>query len=259
MRELASAWLKNNHAKSHLGLLLAAEDLFSADGPAPFQFQQQEVADGEWTRVRLKIVRQPPDDLSLIAGDVASNMRAALDHAVFGLSKAKTRLNAFPIVASKKVYFDEKREKLLEGVDERFKEIVDRHQPFVGSSRRHPLALLQWFNNTDKHKLTHPGFTRPRSLAISTTPPDRVSEVEVVTPSLSGPVLDGVELCRFRRTGQDKNFKVRTTVTFSIGFGDRAIDAIDLNDIGVEIEGILGEFKRSEHKVGDGRGSTAGR
>jgi hypothetical protein len=251
MRELASAWLKYEHALEAYAIFAGAERLFLDSEPKPFQFKQDDVQDGEWTLVRLNVVREPPIDLSLLAGDIASNLRAALDHAICGLSAAKTKRNAFPIFDQKADYTPKTRENYLDGVEDRFREIVDRHQPFASTGKRHPLSYLAWFNNADKHAVTHPCATRPENLLITTNPPGR--SVEWRAPTIDGVVTDGFELCRFRRTDANPNFKVRTTVSFSVGFGERAIDGSGFRWIAEDIAGILGEFKRWEHPIRRGR------
>lgn len=96
---------------------------------------------------------------ALLMGDFIHNLRAALDHAVWAITPAhiqETRPTevAFPLHSTEKRYtaWAKKREDWYgPTVFESFRS----NQPFnaVGTGKLHPLHILQFLSNTDKHQL----------------------------------------------------------------------------------------------------------
>lgn len=112
--------------------------------------------------------RHPPNDLSLILGDLVHNARSALDHAAWqvaclrnaeeDLLKPKTRgLIAFPITQRPNEFANHA---LLRFITQEARAVFERHQPYhkADEPERHWLALLNRMWNADKHRLLHPSF-----------------------------------------------------------------------------------------------------
>jgi len=98
----------------------------------------------------------PPLALSAITGDVVNNLRAALDHVVWGLAKPKLRGShtAFPIYLDESDRSQKRFARALEGVPKRAVTAIRRMQPYEGSGepRDKPLAVLNALVNEDKHR-----------------------------------------------------------------------------------------------------------
>jgi hypothetical protein len=113
--------------------------------------------------------RAAPVCLSLIAGDLANNLRAALDHFVAGLKRASGATNrqlrdgGFPVTYHSNE-FRERAGRLLSGIPEDSDawRAIEAAQPFQAEHPdAHTLAVLARLNNADKHRLLHPAFAYP--------------------------------------------------------------------------------------------------
>jgi hypothetical protein len=94
---------------------------------------------------------------ALLMGDFVHNLRAALDHAVWAITpqhiqEARPTEVAFPLRITEKGYtaWAKKRE---EWYGPTVFEVLRSSQPFsaVGTGKLHPLHILQFLSNTDKH------------------------------------------------------------------------------------------------------------
>ncbi len=93
----------------------------------------------------------PRLELSILVGEFAYNLRAALDYVVHQLARldgAPARYRYFPIERDPKQW-SKRRESWLAGIADQHVEILLRHQPFRGQKW---LSLLKAINNPDKHQ-----------------------------------------------------------------------------------------------------------
>ena len=103
---------------------------------------------------------EPPIELGLILGDYITNLRAALDHLVWQLvllaGNTPTKTNQFPIVNTE-AQFESAKTRQLRGVAPTQVESIGEVQPYTHpvDPEEHPLALLRWLSNTDKHQVIH--------------------------------------------------------------------------------------------------------
>src|SRR4051812_34434171 len=92
--DLVNVRLKLDWAAKHIEVFRQAFESFMHRKPAPFAFRQEErrQADGSVNYELYAIIREPPpQELALIIGDVAHNVRSALDHFVFALSSRRAQ------------------------------------------------------------------------------------------------------------------------------------------------------------------------
>jgi len=120
---------------------------------------------------RVRFSNPDPDErLSVIAGDIMHNVRSALDHSVVALAPHGREFNAaFPIFTCDIQARDEttgrylhpadrkKWERRVRGLPEKAVTLLDFLQPYNGAERGEdpndsPLALLNVFQNADKHR-----------------------------------------------------------------------------------------------------------
>lgn len=105
---------------------------------------------------RVSEVSPTPALISLLVGDMANNLRTALDHLMFLLARPATekeeRAVAFPIVKSSKDFAGTRRN--MPGVPKGVRTLVETLQPY--HRRKWPetalLGQLQAINNWDKHR-----------------------------------------------------------------------------------------------------------
>jgi hypothetical protein len=98
-----------------------------------------------------------PAEFGLLIGDVANNLRSALDHIAFAFAKPTTpkeeRGIQFPLI-SKKIDFNGQAKRNLIGVPRNVRAAIERLQPYHRrkNPRLHALRYLQAINNWDKHR-----------------------------------------------------------------------------------------------------------
>jgi hypothetical protein len=126
----------------------------------------------------LRVVGGPdgfPSDWSLRIGEIAHNLRAALDGLTWQLAlitKGDPYKNtAFPIVLEK-TKWKTVSNNLLQDVPRKpvnFRQMIESFQPYNGKRlrRRSPLYRLEELNNTDKHRLVTILNTVPAGIAFS--------------------------------------------------------------------------------------------
>jgi hypothetical protein len=134
----------------------------------------------EWT-----LASEPPDytEAALILGDFIHNLRAAMDHAIWSVTPgdvqaAKPTEVSFPLYARKSQYegWARKRETWYGAA---VLDIIEYCQPFnaVGTGKTHPLHILQFLSNNDKHRLLNivaHNQVDMGSVVVDPEPPDGV-------------------------------------------------------------------------------------
>lgn len=229
---LESAGLKLDRAIEHFALLRHEAGVFMS--PQPYTLSPNVEVEGGWQLIRLHVKEEPPMRLAVIAGDVMGNINAALDHLVYALSITKPKGTGFPLFLSGDDYTRPKkdgsdRERLLAGVPDDDRAIIDAFQPYEREMRGDPLWLMREFTNTDKHRITHPAFARPRNIGFEHP---TGCEVTLDTYYRPGPLHDGAVVARFRvdcaDLPPDANVQVKAKVDLSIAFGTRGLDLVEI-------------------------------
>lgn len=217
-----------------------------------------DLEDDRWNVIRFASdVVPPPLTLGVILGEVVHNLRAVLDNLVFDLAGQPTSNSrgqtAFPIAESSNDYLNPRRdgepsmrERMLEGVPDGAREIIDAFQPFEplddhlraawGESQEHPLRMLRVLSNADKHRIAHPAALLGATPEI-TIPDPPPGEFEITFTEAGGPISDGVEIARFRHSDPSVGkvasiINTRVVVVFGangVGLGDldRLIRVVD--------------------------------
>jgi hypothetical protein len=126
-------------------------------------------------------------------GEIAHNLRSALDHLVVqlvvdnGRDPESTRTQ-FPIFLREDDYRQKRgrrpahREAMLDGVAKSNKTVIDGLQPYQAgprSARRHPLWLLREITDRDRHREPHIAFRSHRGSDGSPSLVGRGDRVEV--------------------------------------------------------------------------------
>jgi hypothetical protein len=148
---------------------------------------------------------------ALLMGDFIHNLRAALDHAVWAITPQhiqETRPTevAFPLHSTEMRYsaWAKKREDWYgPGVFE----VLRSSQPFnaVGTGKLHPLHILQFLSNTDKHQLLNIVANNQVDMGgVSVDPEPLGGVVSTVNQGVvtQGSVLARVEFARPKRPGK---------------------------------------------------------
>src|SRR5271163_4336461 len=149
---LADPYLKTARAKEHLDAL--RKELIEFTESQPCEFQGRSDVANQRYRIRI-LVKDPPERLSLIAGDVFCCMRASLDHLVWALASngiAYPKGTQFPILEQLDADLFARRTR---GVPTEAATIIESLQPYHGKDtptvRSHLLWRLNKLCNIDKH------------------------------------------------------------------------------------------------------------
>jgi hypothetical protein len=162
--------------ESNAKLIRAREHLGSLDAEVTLWLQEMR-SKGEAARSRVEFDFQaglltvfvdhvplpPPHRFGLITGDVAHNLRSALDHLAWELAnlyrpeRVNDRTTAFPMTTSEREWLD--CERMVRHINPVHIELIKQEQPFVmnseDSARSHHLAWLSDLDNRDKHQGIH--------------------------------------------------------------------------------------------------------
>jgi hypothetical protein len=195
----------------------------------PWFMERVRVTDSRSFVQRFRVVRPPPLDLGLIAGDLVNNARAALDHSVFALAGDQAgRWNQFTI-ATDRAGWDKNWRKDLRGLSTEDVARIERVQPFAHPEQdRHPLMLIQWFSNTDKHQVLHPALAVFKNLSMFSPQTGHLSRMGQVALYPSGPVVDGDCLARWELEEGVEEPEVQFSIGIEVAFGDRLVSSREL-------------------------------
>ena len=166
---LRSSIKKVSHAEKHIQALYKATTDWHRDPPYVLFGSSTPYEPGlPYIQFDFQIasVREPPDTLGLIVGDVLTNLRAALDHiawqlAILNLGREPTPKEApdihFPIALSHPKFKTARM--VSKGYLTHAQQlVVRRHQPYRlkrYTPHLQALAVLNQLVNADKHRITH--------------------------------------------------------------------------------------------------------
>lgn len=143
---------KIERAKKHIRDLEAERDSFLRT--KPYVVSTKRDAQTKRLIYYLAAVRQPPEILPVIAGDVLQNLRSALDHLAFQLVRAAgntpSKQTYFPVADSAAKYESAKIAKVQDMAPKAVK-AIDEVKPYKGGNET--IWRLHKLNNVDKHRL----------------------------------------------------------------------------------------------------------
>jgi hypothetical protein len=162
---LRDAWVKHERALSHIQALNAACAELVAAEPRPYRLTVAFEPDADCHVARFLELRLPDGQLGAMVGDVAHNLRAALDAAAWQLAirhdrkaaKGGRRHVVFPLGRSEKAF---RRHDALRFFDELALGAIEGLQPYERPGRRHveALRLLAALSNADRHRVVASRF-----------------------------------------------------------------------------------------------------
>ncbi len=259
---LDDAYEKVSGAAKHFDALRAKVNEFDQANPNPFR----PVIDPQ-TGEHVIDVGDPPvlsPEWSRMVGDIAHNLRSALDYLVYELSAEGggdpgRERTAFPISEDKGEYWKPKgrrkisyRDHCLAGVADSNKTKIDDIQPYhrKDPTRTH-LSRLNHLSNRDKHRTAHPAysmFETPGHI-VSTEHGETLSHVEIRYRPGTHDFSVQAKIEREPRPGRsigmraDRKPQMDRRIGVTIAFGDRRITLDDLRAMIRHVKGILDWFK----------------
>lgn len=248
--------LKIERAKRHTQELETEISRFVQDEPYRIVFEDY-VAEGghDWVRARVRDVKEIPAQFSAIIGDVAHNLRAALDLVTTDLARATgatsgsaLRDTYFPTATNRQSFEAEASRKIkrLPPAAQRF---IRRLEPYTGGKGQ-AIRQLHEIDVDDKHTVlvTTGSLVVTRSISVSPVPGQMKTEIFVPFLSTKKFVLkDGVIVLSFVPTDAPQGIDIDTI--FNIIFGDgQAFEGQPviptLQNLINFIERIIGIFER---------------
>jgi hypothetical protein len=229
--------VKVDRAYKHLtDLQLETQRFFRS--PYPYEILPEDNPETGERTYYLRVHKEIPPEFSALIGDIAQNLRSALDHLAWHLvqsspafPKAKERDVYFPIFETASDYRKGKMKKIA-GMTQGAIDAIDAVKPYcrldtvgIGNPALYWLSVI---NNQDKHRLLIPvGAAAP---AHSITKSRRAEwahalknafgspDADVMIPSLvpAGPLENGSKLCTLPIREVDDDMKFR----FQIAFGE---------------------------------------
>jgi len=157
---LGSAWLKLDRADKHLNELLRKVDAFAER--QPYTSERHLDRNRGLHIYRVNLPRKPPRTWGPVIGDAVHNMRSSLDHLAWALACLTTsnpsRKTAFPIFERWNDRSPRNFASMVRQMPDAAKQAVDELQPYKHGelAGKHPLAVLSYLSNRDKHQLLVP-------------------------------------------------------------------------------------------------------
>ncbi|NMM89668.1 hypothetical protein B2J88_35935 [Rhodococcus sp. SRB_17] len=215
---MKSAYQKLERAKQHLALLDTSIADFRALDAYDFVPQEAEAPQDEKLAVleyHVKVKAEQPDSWGVIVGDILTNLRAALDHSVYGhavdrnalLPKQQKGLS-FPILTDPEKGFNGPAKTLGPLLDTAVLGVIESHQPYKADDpAQDVLQVLTELVNSDKHRTINVIAYSAKELGVKRKPDDIVIKsvdlhsVEMV----DGAIIGSVTLQRPMGEGTDKS------------------------------------------------------
>jgi hypothetical protein len=159
---MQSAFAKLGRAKVHRDVLDADVEAYRDREPHDFTYKTSNHLFDESQALltyRLRVKEEPPSDWGLIVGDILTNLRAALDHAVFGHADRRMVLTPrqekelnYPIIPIS-TDWPSHRNRLTQLMDPNVLNVIEQSQPYHDATPgEYPLAVLNSLVNQDKHR-----------------------------------------------------------------------------------------------------------
>jgi hypothetical protein len=248
---------KVDRAYEVLNLLADKWGVFLDMNPWP-SWVEHDVETG-WHRIYFDFSQPPLPLFSVMVGEMAHDLRSALDHLVWreavecvGLKKAERNapVITFPFAKGSAEF---KTAPALKYVGADARAILERHQPYKRGKGQGPksLALLHWFNRMDKHRTVQvtavgaPTFFSWNHLQITFAKGARITGRQPCL--IPGQRLTGhteVARVRFAADGPEPNVRVQRTPPLNPSFGHppRPLRGVEISHTITEVRGVITEF-----------------
>jgi hypothetical protein len=243
-QELAGSRAKVERARKHFEEL--DEAIRSADGTDFYRLVREDDPGAGTSVWRFRMVRDLPDEWSVIAGEFGRLLRSALNLAVYQLALHDTgkpgRGLAFPIITEAKDYAS-KRPHYLGGIHEAHWALFDALQPHLRGNQ--PFADLAWLTNEDHHKILHGRFVQAGEVEFEFDMDYAGPPIEEATVDAPGqPLHDGTQIAYARAKGGLPGMDVKARFKLDVAFGERGLRWGHLEVIGGRTVAALDDIGR---------------
>lgn len=249
LHPLNGSFAKLKRARKHIQSLRREVTVFLNHRPYTARFEKDSRAGIIRLVARASKFSEPPIDFALLAGEVAHQLRSALDHAVYDLcslrySRPPTyRRTQFPIFDTLAEY-EKARRRMIKDIPRSASSLIKRVQPYHRKTaiREDPLWMLHDLNNTDKHRLIPIVVMGGKEVSVKDD--GSWEEHGIVFDRGFLPLKDGTELYRMPIPDPDFTMDVNPELTCNIAFeqvGDAKFKPIIplLQQLCIRVHGIL--------------------
>lgn len=208
----------------------------------PYAIESSYVEDLGAREFRVRVREALPARLGVVFAEAALQMRSALDYLATELAKreGRTERGNFPIHRTARGFHEWQRKGRL-GDHAETLERMRVAQPFQDPDPdEHPLALLQWLTNADKHVGLHASLIRPREIAGEYEFAEGTSGVELLVPEIHG--LADEDVLFAIQPSPPGDVRARLRVVLDVGFGEKLLTREDLRLIGRHVLALLAAF-----------------
>jgi hypothetical protein len=257
-------WLKWGRACVHAQALQADLDAFGANSPfqPTFAVRTEYQPKRHGFAVTVTDIDPMPPTWGLILGDVANNLRSALDQLAWAIvTRGKTPPDTLSDDAQRRIYFPicEKPShfkgvlaKKLPGATWADIARVRRYQPYKHRAWRYVLPLLAEINIDDKHRTVQPVWAVPMTADIEVTYERDciVRERDTIAKRKVLEVDTELGFVRARKTGPQPHIEVVPHLTSEPSFKDRRLVKEWLRVALWWTQWLLYEFSEPPDKIG---------
>lgn len=211
---------KIERAKDHLADLQAKVRQFLADGPYSV-FEEVDADTGE-NVVRVRVRLPVPPRVTAIVGDLAHNLRSALDYLarqlVLANGSTPDTSTEYPIFWDPKAYKAGFARK-VRGMSKPAVALIDRTQPYLfPEPTQHPFYAIHHLDIEDKHHDWLIVGSAVRDITIGKDVKDLyIESMTIGGPQFHAPLKDGAELWRYK-FGPGTDVNVKSEITFDVAF-----------------------------------------
>ena len=219
---------KIERAKEHFLDLNAEIETFASLNPYGVSvYDDAQTGERIWLA---KVTAQPPIRWGVIVGEIAHQLRSALDHLAWQLvldggGKPETRPGGteFPIFWKGADKFETSGRRRLKGASERAVGFIESLQPYQRRDRfwEHPLYILHELDARDKHRVLNlgvGGFERATVTYTSPTDPVGVRQFEIGGSEPISPLVDGTEIYRHPVEDRASEMRMQGQLIFRLVF-----------------------------------------
>src|ERR1700686_1002952 len=237
-----------------------AHDWLEYLGSNPWPSRVDSLSDPGWHRIFMDFSAPAPPRFSIVVGEVAHDLRSALDHLAWreavecvGPQQAESHAAeiGFPLTSRPRAF---RAAKVVNYVSSSARGLIEHHQPYASKqdSPSRSLGLLQWFNNRDKHRTIQvaaigaPSLFTLDALKITFA---RGARLHTVQPrlQLGEQLLGERELARvrFHDGGPDPKVQMHRTPPFSPSFGEppEALRGVEIFHTIAHVREVIADFE----------------
>jgi hypothetical protein len=253
---LAGCNAKVNRAEEAIEAMAQEWIAWRQSNPYPTRVEADPTS-GEY-RVYFDFSIRVPERFPVLLGEVAHDLRSALDHLVWreaveqiGRKQADKKANsiAFPIHRTRVAL---NRSRVRQFVSDDAWRIIERHQPYDRGKPPRPktLQMLHWINRIDKHRLLHGSsvfltFYNPAKL-ISWNANARLIAAPLPKASLNRPLSREtlVASYHFDASAPPPEIDVIATPALSIGYGDSParLRRVEISETAKKVDDVVRDF-----------------